>query len=140
MLCTTMHCFWNSCGHVQGFGPYTHLQCRLLRNIGVAFLQQGTYSDARDNFEAALRIQPDMVSAYNRLIATYMITKSVEQSDALKQAFQDMLGVPGLPQAGADTGVGGTKEAQEAEVCPGLCLVGNSYATSGMFACMTSVD
>jgi hypothetical protein len=86
---------------LQGFGPYAHLQCRLLRNIGMAFLQQGVYSDACDNFEAVLRIRPDMVSAYNRLIATYMITKSVEQSDALKRAFKDMLTVPGLERVGA---------------------------------------
>lgn len=59
-----------------------------------------------------------MVSAYNRLIATYMITKSVEQSDALKQAFQDMLCVPGLAQAGAEQGNGGMEGAPESEVCP----------------------
>lgn len=65
-----------------------------------------------------LRIRPDMVSAYNRLIATYMITKSVEQSDALKQAFQDMLCVPGLAQVGADKSNGGIEGSQESEVCP----------------------
>jgi hypothetical protein len=89
----------------------------LLRNIGIAFLQQGIYTDARDNFEAVLRIRLDMVSAYNRLIATYMITKSVEQSDALKQAFQDMLCVPGLVQAGADIVDGGVTVTPESEVC-----------------------
>lgn len=82
----------------------------------MAFLQQGTYSDARDNFEAVLRIRPDMVSAYNRLIATYMITRSVEQSDALKQAFQDMLCVPGL--AHADAGNGAITDTAESEVFP----------------------
>lgn len=87
-----------------------------MRNIGVAFLQQGIYSDARDNFDAVLRIRPDMASAYNKLIATYMITKSVEQSDALKQAFQDILCVPGLAHAGTDKSDGDITGAAESEV------------------------
>jgi hypothetical protein len=45
-----------------------------------------------------------------------MITKSVEQSDALKQAFQDMLCVPGLLQLGGDQIDGNITSTPE--VCP----------------------
>ena len=78
----------------QGTSPYATMQCRLLRNIGVAFLQQGMYADARNNFDAVLRIRPDAACAFNRLICAYMVTTSVEQADALKQGFRDLVVTP----------------------------------------------
>lgn len=76
------------------------MQARLLRNIGIAFLHQGMYADARDNFEAVLRVKPDVMSAFNRLVAVFMVTKSVEQSEYLKAAFRDLLNVPQLHGTG----------------------------------------
>eukprot|EP00892_Ulva_mutabilis_P007543 jgi/Ulvmu1/5160/UM021_0177.1 len=94
-------------------GPYAGMQCHLLRNIGIAFLQQGMYSDARENFEAVLAIRPDVVSAFNRLVAVFMITKSVEQSDSLKAAFRDMLNIPQLHDV--------ARESEKMENCVRLC-------------------
>ena len=78
----------------QAAGAYATLQCRLLCNIGVVFLNQGLYADARDNFEAVQRLQPHAACAFNRLLCSYMITTSVEQADALKLGFKDLLRVP----------------------------------------------
>lgn len=58
------------------------------------------YADARDNFEAVLRVKPDVTSAFNRLVAVFMVTKSVGQSDYLKAAFRDILSVPQLHDTG----------------------------------------
>lgn len=76
-----------------------------MRNIGTAFLHQGMYADARDNFEAVLRVKPDVTSAFNRLIAVFMVTKSVEQSECLKAAFRDMLSSPQLHGTGLNSSV-----------------------------------
>ena len=70
------------------------MQCRLMRNIGVAFLQQGMYADARDNFDAVQRMKPNAACAFNRLVCAYMVTTSVEQADALKQGFRELAAMP----------------------------------------------
>lgn len=98
------------------------MQCRLLRNIGIAFLQQGMYADARDNFEAVLRVRPDIVSAFNRLVASFMVTKTVEQADSLKSAFKDILFVPQLH----DTGLGTASEDACVRVDGQVCLLTSS--------------
>jgi lipoprotein NlpI len=77
------------------------MQARLLRNIGVAFLNQGMYSDARDNFEAVQRIRPNAACAFNYLICSFMITTSVEQADALKAAFKELIQVASQSPKGA---------------------------------------
>jgi lipoprotein NlpI len=69
------------------------MQARLLRNIGVAFLNQGMYADARDNFEAVQRIRPNAACAFNYLVCSFMVTTSVEQADALKAAFKELMQV-----------------------------------------------
>lgn len=71
------------------------MQGRLLRNIGVAFLNQGMYGDARDQFEAALRVAPTPACAFNHLLCSYMVTTSVAQADALKGAFRELVRVVG---------------------------------------------
>jgi hypothetical protein len=92
-LLTWVTCLFQ-CVQGQAASPHATMQCRLLRNIGVAFLYQGMYADARDNFEAVQRIKPDAACAFNYLVCSYMVTSSIEQADALKQAFRELLLVP----------------------------------------------
>ena len=72
------------------------------------------YADARDAFGAVQRIRPDAACAFNRLICAYMVTSSVEQADALKQSFRELLAVPDNQEA-----VGGTQDASgsDTKVC-----------------------
>lgn len=101
-------------------GPYASMQCRLMRNIGAAFLHQGMYADARDNFEAVLHVKPDVTSAFNRLIAVFMVTKSVEQSDCLKAAFRDMLSAPQLHETGLNSSILDECVPLDGQVCSSL--------------------
>ena len=66
------------------------LRCRILRNIGNAFVKLQQFQDAIDNYDLVMTSSPDIQTSFNLILCLY----ARGDKDKIKRHFLKMLGIP----------------------------------------------
>jgi intraflagellar transport protein 88 len=59
------------------------MRCKIIRNIGYAFVKQSKYQEAISSYENIMNISPDHKIAFNLLICLYALGDKLRKKDCI---------------------------------------------------------
>ncbi|XP_074186238.1 intraflagellar transport protein 88 homolog isoform X4 [Rhinolophus sinicus] len=69
---------------------HKEMRIKIMRNIGVAFIKTGQYSDAINSFEHIMSMAPNLKAGFNLTLSYF----AVGDREKMKKAFQKLIAVP----------------------------------------------